>query len=294
LICVCVPWAVWIFERKKNTFEASQEKLLFQKNHSYQLAKMLNAAATVVLIGSFLPAVLGHIAIWDPSVYGFHGNGYSLGEPLSKLDFDKWWFHGQINNGPKNGDVMELPADGKVTIQHACNKGVTSFGNDKNPKHNDPCPPDTPSMHAGKPVKDELLRGCGLAIAYKSDVKQVKKEDFVIFSVKHKCVKDMRTEYDIPKGMPPCPNNKCICAWFWQGQQSDNEMYMNGFDCRITNPGNRQLDTPKVPVECNTNKNNCVKGAKQPMYWANKDGNVKFSGAKFKLKEKVRQQLLPR
>ncbi|KAI5803377.1 hypothetical protein DFH27DRAFT_555513 [Peziza echinospora] len=239
---------------------------------------MVNTAAAAVLIGSFLPAVMGHIAIWHPSVYGFNGNGYTLVEPLSNLPFNKWWFHGQLDNAPKN-QVMQLPAGGQVTIEHACNKEFTSYGKNKN-GNNNPCPPDTPSMHAGSPIKEDLLRGCALAIAYKNDAKQVKKEDFVVFSVNTRCVRELRTSYRIPAGMPGCGGGKCICAWFWQGQNSNNEMYMNGFDCNIVNPGNRRIAEPKVPVECSKNPNDCVKGAKQPFYWANQDGNYKMLNIK--------------
>src|SRR5438105_82665 len=54
--------------------------------------------------------------------------------------------------------------------------------------------------------------------------------------------------------------------------------YMNGFDCKITSPGNKVLAKPQVPVECRDG-NNCILGAKQPMYWANEEHqNIEFSG----------------
>ncbi|RPB25037.1 hypothetical protein L211DRAFT_134950 [Terfezia boudieri ATCC MYA-4762] len=230
----------------------------------------------IVIVGSFLPVALAHIGMWHPSVYGFNGDGYSIAEPLSEKGFDKWWMHGQKNKKPKDGAVFELPAGGQVTVELACNKQYTSFGNEGG--GNNPCPPDTPSMHAGNPVKDSQLRGCGLAIAYKSDINDAQPEEFTVFSVNQKCVKDKNTVFQVPAGMPACPGDKCICAWFWQGQNSANEMYMNGFDCKITNPGNKVLAKPQVPVECRDG-NNCIFGAKQPMYWANKEHqNVKFSG----------------
>jgi len=52
---------------------------------------------------------------------------------------------------------------------------------------------------------------------------------------------------------------------------------MNGFDCKITNPGNKVLAQPQVPVECNGG--DCILGGKLPFYWANRGHqNVKFSG----------------
>ncbi|KAF8470832.1 hypothetical protein BDZ91DRAFT_847108 [Kalaharituber pfeilii] len=239
----------------------------------------MQKTSSIFFFGALLPVVMGHIGMWHPSVYGFNGDGYSIVEPLSNKGFDKWWMHGQTNNPPKNGAVLELPAGGKVTIELACNKAQTSFGGRKD--GNDPCPPDTPSMHAGTPVKDNLLRGCALAIAYTNDIKKAKPEDFTVFSVNQKCVKNRYTDFQVPTGMPAC-NGKCICAWFWQGQESANEMYMNGFDCTITNPGKKVLSKPQVPTECK-NGNGCVTGARQPMYWANNGSqNIKFSGDYFR------------
>jgi hypothetical protein len=40
------------------------------------------------------------------------------------------------------------------------------------------------------------LGGCGLAIAYKNDVRAVKPEDFAIFSVNHRCVWNRFTEFE--------------------------------------------------------------------------------------------------
>jgi hypothetical protein len=48
-------------------------------------------------------------------------NQSDLVEPLDHLPFDQWWFHGKINNPPKDGLFMELPAGGKYSGQIACN-----------------------------------------------------------------------------------------------------------------------------------------------------------------------------
>jgi hypothetical protein len=39
------------------------------------------------------------------------------------------------------------------------------------------------------------LGGCALAIAYKSEASEVKPEDFVVFSVNHRCVWDRFTDF---------------------------------------------------------------------------------------------------
>jgi hypothetical protein len=138
-------------------------------------------------------------------------------------------------------------------------------------------------MHAGTPLQDKQLRGCGLAIAYKSDARDVDKNEMTIFTVNHDCVKTRFTTFDIPADMPECPNGKCICGWFWQGQNSDNEMYMNGFDCKVTrpsgSPSSSKLATPKAAKFCRGKPENCVKGAKIAMYWANDVNAVAFDGA---------------
>jgi len=159
--------------------------------------------------------------MWHPSVYGFHGDPAKMIAPLSGKTFNQWWFKGELDNKPRDGARVKLPAGGKVTVELACGKQHTSFGGAP-PNMNDPCPTDHPAAHAGPNIDDNLLRGCALAIAYKSDAKQVKPEDFVVFSVQHRCVKDRKTQFDVPK-LPRCPNGKCVCAWFWQGQVPEND-----------------------------------------------------------------------
>ncbi|KAF8460521.1 hypothetical protein BDZ91DRAFT_664316 [Kalaharituber pfeilii] len=214
--------------------------------------------------------------MWHPAVYGFNGDPAKMIEPLHSMPFSRWWFHGELNNPPRNNAKVTLPAGGKVTVELACGKQHTSFGGAK-PDMNEPCPTDRPAAHAGPNVDPKMLRGCGLAIAYKSDAKQVKPEDFVVFSVNHKCVKNRKTVFNVPK-LPKCPNGKCICAWFWQGQVSNDEMYMNGFDCNVTNPGRRGLKRPAPARYCGGNPQSCVKGAKQPLYWANERPNIAYHG----------------
>jgi hypothetical protein len=80
------------------------------------------------------------------------------------------------------------------------------------------------------------LGGCALAIAYKSDVNDVKPEDMVVFSVNHQCIWTRYTDFPgklipccgsvqvtdivvVPAKMPPCPNGKCVCAWLWQHRE---------------------------------------------------------------------------
>lgn len=115
-----------------------------------------------------------------------------------------------------------------------------------------------------------------MAIAYKSDVSQVQPEDFVVFSVNHRCIWDRYTDFQIPANMPECPNGKCTCAWFWQHREDagGDEMYMNGFQCKITGAtATTPIPQGQVPVKCADDSSKCVKGAKQPFYWDQAERN---------------------
>lgn len=224
---------------------------------------------------ALLPVVaLAHIAAWDPSCYGFDADkeGYQQVTPLSELPFNKWWFHGNIDKKP-TGAPKEIASGGSVTLELACRKKFTSFGGGTG--SGDPCPIDIESLHAGHPIEKKQILGCGLAIAYKSNAKDVKPSDFTVFSIQEDCVKQINTKFSVPAGMPECPDGKCVCAWFWQGQDSQDEMYMTGFDCKVTNGSpNARIASPKAAKYCGDDSSQCVQGAKQPLYWANEKENV--------------------
>ena len=57
--------------------------------------------------------------------------------------------------------------------------------------------------------------GCALSIAYTDNAKNVRPEDMTIFSVQHQCVWHRDTVFEVPADMPPCPNGKCMCSWWW-------------------------------------------------------------------------------
>jgi hypothetical protein len=49
---------------------------------------------------------------------------------------------------------------------------------------------------------------------------------------------------------------------------------MTPFVCDVTNSTTtKKLGKAIPPVKCDTNKAKCIVGAKQPMYWENKEGN---------------------
>lgn len=137
--------------------------------------------------------------------------------PLMDMPFNQWWFHGHLDYPPNPGDTFDLPAGKVATAEIACHKGATSYfasidGGDIR-QGDSPCPNSPPSaIHT---TGRDGVKGCALAIAYKSDARDVQPEDFAVFSVNHVCVWNRFTDFPVPQRMPPCPEGGCICAWFW-------------------------------------------------------------------------------
>lgn len=59
------------------------------------------------------------------------------------------------------------------------------------------------------------VAGCAMGITYNANADTVKPDDFTIFSVNHQCPWTRFTEFKIPAGMPACPEEGCICGWYW-------------------------------------------------------------------------------
>ncbi|KAG8708896.1 hypothetical protein FRC11_006084 [Ceratobasidium sp. 423] len=198
--------------------------------------------------------------------------------PLRDMDFNTWWMHGHMDAPPNKGDVFQLPAGQTVTTEIACTKAATSYwesGEGGDVRDGNSVCPDSPmaAFHTNG-ISD--LGGCGLAIAYKDDVRAVTPEDFAIFSVNHQCVWNRFTSFEVPAKLPECPGGKCICSFFWIHREDSGgeEMYMNPFDCAVTNATSSvPIPPPQVPRYCPVDKTNCTVGAKQPFYWLQKEGN---------------------
>lgn len=140
--------------------------------------------------------------------------------PLVDLSFSKWWFHGHLDYPPHPQDVFELPAGENVTTQIACDKSATTFYNSSEGGNiqeasdpNNVCPGSPTSEYHTTGLSD--VKGCALAIAYKSNVSEVQPADFTVFSVNQTCVWNRYTDFSVPAKMPPCPDNLCYCAFFW-------------------------------------------------------------------------------
>jgi hypothetical protein len=154
-------------------------------------------------------------------MWGFNiSSGFRPQNPMINLTFNQWWFHGYLDTAPPHpNDIKQLPVGQNATTELSCDKDATSWwpsgpGGDRQQLHNpSPCPGSNISEFHTTGIHD--LGGCALAVAYKSDAFDVQPDDFVVFSVNHTCVWYLHTNFGIPADMPPCPDGKCICAWFW-------------------------------------------------------------------------------
>lgn len=250
-------------------------------------------AKSVLVVLPLVGFARAHGSFWHPSMFGFNvtaTNSPQYGSrdnrpqaPLKNLPFSQWWMHGHLDQPPHPNDVFELPAGGTATAELACDKDATSYwtsgpgGDQRN--GNDPCPGPPSKLIHSNGIND--LGGCALAIAYKSDVNDVKPEDLVVFSVNHQCIWNRFTDFPVPAKMPACPNGKCICAWLWQHQPDagGDEMYMNGFQCSVTGAtATTPIPQGKVATKCADDATKCVKGPKTPFYWDQADSNNIFNG----------------
>ena len=167
------------------------------------------------------------------------------------------------NAYPADGQFFDLPAGGVAKAEVACSKHYTTFGG-ANDVPETACPNDFNSLHEASADK---TKGCAIAIAYKSDVRSIQPEDFVVISSNHQCPWKRDVEFEIPAGLPACPEGGCHCMWGWiHGQErGGDEMYMTGFKCKVSNPGNKALAAPKKPIRCEDG--DCT-GAKQPLFFS--------------------------
>lgn len=175
---------------------------------------------------------------------------------------------------------MELPAGGTFIGEISCNKGHTSFGGNRNETHEPPplmaClePGDDGNMGALHATdrfpgpsygQSKSVKGTGLAIAYESDVWKLKPEDFVVISVNHSAPWIRETAFQIPAGLPKCPEKGCHCMWGWVPDPMNvQQMYTLGYRCNVTGQtGDQYPAKPLVARKCPFDRNNCTIGAKQ-------------------------------
>lgn len=253
----------------------------------------------VLLLLGFVLCAQAHMSLYVPSMWGSEPDNINSNwavQPLENLNFVDWWWHGEksINDPPVNNAVTQLTAGGTYDFEITGNKAFTTMGrglccqqghtyrNIPDPWSNGMNGLCSANIHA---QHYDDVAGCALGITYKSDQSAVQPSDFVIFSVVHDCIARQLQTFDIP-ALPACPNNKCICSWFWihNSTGGTDQMYMTAFQCNINNPSKLQVGKPSAPVRCDGkspcylypnwgNKTNVCPKALNPLYWSNNQGN---------------------
>lgn len=259
------------------------------------------------------------LALWNKGMFGLNYPGQATDAvqnwnqnesvaPLRQrdnLNIDQWFAHGMKNYPPAAGDFMTLPSGGTFSGEISCNRAKTACcrqpwadialtvhpcgdnaafnaaggtgGGDVGPLHTD-------NRYDNATVDPALFGGTALAIAYTSDVANLKPSDMTVISVNQKGPWTRVTDYRIPAGMPPCPAGGCLCTWNWLhtgnsgGQEGyPYEMYNVLYRCNVTGNTNsaNYVKPGTAAVRCDDGKASCNWGAKQPMYvWMAEGSNV--------------------
>eukprot|EP01097_Dermamoeba_algensis_P000123 TRINITY_DN1042_c0_g2_i1.p1 TRINITY_DN1042_c0_g2~~TRINITY_DN1042_c0_g2_i1.p1 ORF type:complete len:229 (+),score=53.93 TRINITY_DN1042_c0_g2_i1:104-790(+) len=171
----------------------------------------------------------GHMMMSHPSVWGRNSQKWELQNPLNS-GTRNWFMHGAKKD---TNSQLTLRAGGSVTIPIICGGAYGQEGSAASK-----CRPFASALHKGG--------GCALSIAYKS-ANSVTKDDFTIFSVNYDCPNSgINIPFRIPSNLPSCAD--CVCAWTWipNEESSTNEMYMNGFNCKVEGGSGRLTGGPKL------------------------------------------------
>lgn len=250
----------------------------------------MRVGTLVLALVPLMTPVLGHIALWDPSMFGWDPNDPNQMEPvlpLAHLNFDEWWFHSYKNKPPAAGNFMTLPSGGTYKAQVACNKALTTFG--QNPAQQTgiwACEGEAEENGTGaRHSTDKLgtpnpvdVKGCGISIAYVSDENEVQPEDFTVISTNYTCPWFKHVDFQIPSDLPACPSEGCLCSWGWihsiDGGSQQN--YHLVYRCKVDGAsGTVPLPRANIANKCNfpEDTSNCTVGAKQPHYWFQNERN---------------------
>lgn len=160
------------------------------------------------LILALAAAANAHTVGWAKGMYCLGGSDPSVDipnqndavNPLYQFKQEDWWFQherGCDKAPPKDGDILELPAGGQVTLEMAHNRAFTSLSYDgemttawpdgkEHPEDwrgagNPPeCIQDDGALHTNN---QSMAAGTALAISYESELSAVTMENLVVFSV---------------------------------------------------------------------------------------------------------------
>ncbi|GAA5915911.1 hypothetical protein JCM6882_001760 [Rhodosporidiobolus microsporus] len=254
--------------------------------------------ATILVLVSLPALAVAHMSIWTPAMFGFNGPtdcdttegcfpGQDQVNPLKDLEFDDWWYRGPLYRSalPDTKDVAVLPAGGTWKAEMACHKDYTSFGDKTTEAGSEQdCCPGSPGLYHAHDENDNLdesqVGGCALGIADVTDPNDASMDGdnpIVIFSVQSKCVWTRETEFSIPKNMPACSGEYCICSWHWIARQDLPNNYMTGFLCKIDGAtSTARWQEPQDATWCGDDSSNCIAGAKRPLYAYNNPNNIPF------------------
>lgn len=242
-----------------------------------------------------------HTVGWAKGMYCLGGNVAGKDDqntntavnPLYELSFEDFWF--QHDRGcdlipPAEGDILELPVGGQVTLEMAHNRAQTSLSFNGEYAGEWPDGRDHPQDWNGNGVGDGCIQGDGgalhtknestaagtaLAISYESDLSAVTLDNLVVFSVLEKTPWKRIGVYDIPADLPACPPGGCTCAWLWvpDGCGIPN-VYMAGYKCNVTGAtSTAPVGTAKPPTYCADDSSKCQAGPKQMIIWNQAEAN---------------------
>ncbi|OAA59408.1 hypothetical protein ISF_06343 [Cordyceps fumosorosea ARSEF 2679] len=195
------------------------------------------------------------------------------------------WNHRQtlgcLNNPPKNGASVALPAGGQFTVELAHNQAQTSLSYNGAHASEWPDGQSHPEDWRGPGNPPDCIQDDGAMQAHDQATRgghrlgKVSMENLVVLSMlEHTPWKRLAT-YKVPRDLPECPPGGCYCAWLWvpDGCGQPN-MYMANYRCHVTNStSNRRLAAANAPVYCKDDQSKCVAGAKQMIAWNQKEGN---------------------
>ncbi|KAF8436810.1 hypothetical protein L210DRAFT_999208 [Boletus edulis BED1] len=223
-----------------------------------------------------------HIAAWVPGMYCLDGttpgvvnyNNNDPVNPLYNMTYSDYWIHaydGCDKFPPPEGVFLELPAGKSFTVELAGNRADTTLvpnphvsdwgdGQSHPDDWNVPTCITNPNLHT---QNQSMAAGTAFGISYESDISKVTPDNVVIFTVRHHTPWKRVTTYDVPSGMPACPDQGCTCVYFM------------AYKCKVIPDSSspKTIGTPKAPVWCKDDPNQCVQGPKKIMVWNQQEGN---------------------
>ncbi|KAG8798378.1 hypothetical protein FRC18_008675, partial [Serendipita sp. 400] len=203
---------------------------------------------------ALVPTIQAHMAPYHSSMWCLNGtsgqdnqNTNDAVNPLYMLPKSKWWMHANNNCDkfpPAPGKFLELPAGESFTVEIATNRAFTSYSYDgrfvgifgdgqAHPELEDPAHSTcvtSPNLHTENATR---ATGTAFAISYNSNIEDVTMENLVTFTVRYHTPWKLLTTYDVPAGMPPCPDGGCICVWGWVASHcGEPNMYFLPYRCK--------------------------------------------------------------